>query len=225
MVARKPKRKSWFSERRSAMRVSIRFREERTTRHRGRFQFCAIIVCALVPSLASAANINIIDLTDSLSIAGTQFEFGFSSTVNNPTETITFQGSWISNGGTSGSGILYLVEPGTSLISDILRVTFECASLTGCQSTISGTFISDVTGNLGILPLGFTGIAETGTLQNVTGQFQNPANGAPVTLPANITIFAQSDVNETGEVPEPSSIYLITGGLALLASRLVRRRA
>jgi hypothetical protein len=207
------------------MRVGVPSPEHRSTRHRGRFAFLTIVVCALVPSLAPAANINIVDLTDSLSIAGTQFEFGFSATVTNPTETITFQGSWISNGGTSGSGIFYLVEPGTTIVSDILRVSFECASPTGCQASINGTFISDVTGTLGPLPAGFTGVAETGALQNVTGLFQNPANGAPVTLPANLTIFVQSDVNETGEVPEPSSISLLIGGLMLVGIRFVQRRS
>jgi len=179
------------------------------------------VLLALAPMVASAANINFIDLTDTLSVAGTQFEFGFTSSINQ--ETVTFQGSWISNGGTNGDGIVYLVEPGTMVISDILRVTFQCASLTGCQASISGTFISDITGTLGTLPAGFNGVAETGALQNVTGLLQNPANGAPVTLPANLTIFVQSDINETGEVPEPASIYLMIGGLVLLGGRLVWR--
>src|SRR5690348_16643068 len=117
------------------------------------------VLLALAPMVASAANINFIDLTDTLSVAGTQFEFGFTSSINQ--ETVTFQGSWISNGGTNGDGIVYLVEPGTMVISDILRVTFQCASLTGCQASISGTFISDITGTLGTLPAGFNGVAET----------------------------------------------------------------
>lgn len=207
------------------MRVGSDLPEKRATmRHCGGFQLLAMIVCALVPSLASAANINIIDLTDTLSIAGTQFDVTpFSSTINQ--ETVTFTGSWVSNGGTNGNGIVYLVEPGTSIISDILNVSFQCASLTGCQASINGTFMSDITGSLGTLPPGFTGVAETGALQNVTTLLQNPASGASVTLPANLTIFVQSDINETGEVPEPSSTILMIGGLVLLALRFVRQRA
>jgi hypothetical protein len=193
--------------------------------HRGMFQVLVVVLFALAPSLVPAANINFIDLTDTLSASGTQFEGGFTSSVNQ--ETITFTGSWLANAGTTGSGIVYLVEPGTNIISDILRVSFVCASPTGqaCNATITGSFESDVTGSLGTLPAGFTGIPETGALQNLTGLLQNPTTAAAVTLPANLTIFAQSDINETGEMPEPSSAgYLMIGGLALVGGWLIRRR-
>jgi hypothetical protein len=170
----------------------------------------------------SAANINFNDLTDTLSVNGTQFEGGFTSSVG--METISFQGAWMSNGGANGNGIVYLVDPGTTMVSDILRVSFQCASATGCQASISGTFISDVTGTLGPLPAGFTGIPETGALQGIGALLRDPATGAAVTLPANLTIFAQSDIGETGELPEPSSGYLMIGGLGLLGGWVLRRR-
>jgi hypothetical protein len=206
------------------MRVGFHSSEQKAfTRHHGRLPLLAVVVCALVPSLAPAANINFIDLTDTLSVAGTQFEGGFTSAINQ--ETITFQGSWISNGGTNGAGIVYLVDPGTTVVSDILRLTFQCASATGCMASTTGTFISDITGNLGTLPAGFNGVAETGALQNVTSLLQDPATGASVTLPANLTIFVQSDINESGDVPEPSFFYLVLGGVVLMGGRIVRRRA
>jgi hypothetical protein len=170
----------------------------------------------------SAANINFNDLTDTLSVAGTQFEGGFTSSVN--LETISFQGLWISSGGTNGSGIVYFVDPGTTIVSDILQVSFQCSNPSFCNASISGTFQSDITGTLGPLPAGFTGVPETGASQNVTGLLQNPTTGATVTLPGNLTIFAQSDIGETGELPEPSSGYLMIGGLGLLGGWVLRRR-
>jgi hypothetical protein len=190
-------------------------------RHSRRLQLLALAVCALVPGVTSAANINIMDLTDTLTVAGTQFEGGFSGSVSQ--ETVTLQGSWISNGGVNSTGILYLVEPNTNLVSDILRLTFTCDNPSGCMAGVTGTFQSDVTGNLGTLPAGFTGIPETGALQNVTNLLQNPATGATITIPANLTISVQSDVSETGEVPEPTTIGLTLVGLALLGGKSLRR--
>jgi len=175
-----------------------------------------LVLCALAPTLASAANINVNDLLDNITFAGSQFEFGFSSTVDSTGEGGNFSGSWISTGGTNGAGVVYLLDPGTLLVSDFLMVMFQCASLTGCQATINGRFVSDTTGNLGALPAGFTGVVETGTLQNVTGSFQDPVTHAQVTLPQNLTVFIASDVAESAEVPESASIYLLVGGLLLL---------
>jgi hypothetical protein len=182
------------------------------------------LVCALTPALALAANININDLTDTITVQNSQFEGGFTSNVAG--EDATFSGSWISNGGTTGSGIVYLLEPGTQLVSDSLTVNFGCTSASGCLATITGTFASDTTGNLGPLPAGFTGLVENGTLQNVTGAFQNPVTHAAVAIPQNLTIFIASDIVESAEVPEPSSIYLVIGGIALLllASRRKAKR-
>src|SRR5216117_3536577 len=105
------------------MRVGFHSPEQRTFTWRCiRVQLLALVACALVPSVASAANINFLDLTDTISVSGTQFEFGFGSTINQATETATFNGSWISNGGANGDGIVYFVEAGfPTLVSDILR--------------------------------------------------------------------------------------------------------
>jgi hypothetical protein len=182
------------------------------------------LVCALTPTLALAANININDLTDTITVQNSQFEGGFTSSVAG--EDATFSGSWISNGGTTGSGIVYLLEPGTQLVSDSLTVNFGCTSPTGCVATISGAFASDTTGNLGPLPAGFTGLVENGTLQNVTGAFQDPVTHAAVAIPQNLTILIASDIAESPEVPEPSSIYLVVSGIAalLLGSRRKAKR-
>jgi len=62
---------------------------DRLTSRCGRFQLLALVACALAPSVASAANINILDATDTLSVSGMQFEFGFSSTINQATESLS----------------------------------------------------------------------------------------------------------------------------------------
>jgi hypothetical protein len=110
-------------------------------------------------------------------------------------------------------GIVFL-EPGTDIISDVLMVhIFALLPLT--RSTFF-TFNSDPIITFGLNTTGFTRIEEDGTLQEVgtaLTPFKNNA-GAIVSLPFDIRVFVQSDVEP---IPGP----VVGAGLPGLAAACV----
>src|SRR5262249_33494979 len=150
-----------------------------------------LLALALMPSLVSAANISINDTFANETISVTwdnNFDAGgfcvngvcapssapgvlVIPEVSGP---IHFNGGWISNGGTpAGSATFYWLEPGSSLLSDRLDLTWTSQGGPG-PATIVGTFISDSETSLGFPPdscpsaLCFT-LPETGNFQELAG--------------------------------------------------------
>jgi hypothetical protein len=180
------------------------------------------------PQLAKAADIRIDDTDPSemLKVRCHFFELGFSVSgiplgcgsgaaeiLLPETGPITFAGSWIAPASPGGyHRTIYFVEgPGSSLISDIFE--FE-VHWDGGAGHISGMFVSDSSGPLGLLPAGVDPadiVVEV--YPSVTFSFDAP--------------FLTGGVSSDGEkpVPEPATLLLLGSGLSGIALRLRKKRA
>jgi hypothetical protein len=160
----------------------------------------AASLCALGLGNAKAANVNFIENGDVVTVTpDANFECGFQYSVNG--ETAHADACWITNSppGYAGAGDAYMVEPLVpglpAVISDKLHVEFNVGPAGDAQMSID--FVSDSENDPPeYAPAGWPVLEENGLLQNVNGIFVNAA-GAPMTLPANITIYVQSDLDPT----------------------------
>jgi len=163
-----------------------------------RVGLCLCFSAALfMPAMASAANFSIDDTlaNETIVVSGSQFDispFVGAGTFNETITGVTFSGSFVANSTTTGSGIIYWLEPGTNVVSD--RLNLSWSSPGGSTENISGTFVSDVgTGNLGTVPTTCTTASncfvrqETGTVQDLTTVFTN--------FPSNLTFQVGSDID------------------------------
>jgi hypothetical protein len=180
---------------------------------------CVAVVGAavLVASRTLAATIQINDLTDTISITGTNFDGGFTSSVTG--ESGSFSGTLVGSPDfVSWSGEVVLTEGNTDQISDILDASFRNNG--DGTLTVTGAFFSDAETSLGTANLSFPYLVEDGTLQVVNDFFfdsHGSISNSGLLFPPNLTIEVASD-----PAPEPSSMVLLGSGLVGLYA--VRRR-
>jgi hypothetical protein len=119
-----------------------------------------------------------------------------------------FHGQWINPSGTVPPAVqVAFLEPGTTIISDILYCQYTGSTL----STIDGFFISDTDSPGGLSPSLFVpGVPVTNW---------DESNGAFNFSAPFLTASANSDA---GDVPEPASLALIASGIVAV---IIRRRA
>ncbi|MCH7752577.1 MAG: PEP-CTERM sorting domain-containing protein [Planctomycetes bacterium] len=146
---------------------------------------------------------------------------GGSTTV--PGEVGTFTGSWfVISGGSPdpGSGIIYVVDPGTNIVSDIILAIWSTIVNPGFDTaTITVVLVSSPEGgNLGPLPATFAGLGvqETDGFFGIVGSFRDSTTSNLVSIPSNLGMHFGS------HVPEPSTWLL--GTLAAVGIIGARRR-
>ena len=158
----------------------------------------AVLVGSMITlsaGVASAAHLTIIDTESDVTVQPDgNFEFGFNAVQNNQHDW-SFNGSWISlSGSTGGSGIIYFVKPGTSILTDIYTLTW---TRSGNTATLSGRYESDNNGVIvsgRTIPPGFPTVdAPVSGNVDVLGLFRDPATGASVSLPSHITMIVSFD--------------------------------
>ena len=116
-----------------------------------------------------------------------------------------FHGQWINPTGTVPPAVqVAFLEPGTTIISDILYCEYQPGSL----SSINGFFISDTDSPGGLSPSLFVPGVPVTNWDEANGAFNFSAP------------FLQASANsDTGEVPEPASCGLIVLGIGALIGR------
>jgi hypothetical protein len=194
-----------------------------------RFYGLLLCACLLAPAAAHASAFFIDDTRadDQIVFTANDFEGGIfigatllQQGVNNPQSLsfpeaaaqgapiqYPFHGQWINPTGAVPPPVqVAFLEPGTTIISDILYVEYQQGSL----SSINGFFISDTDTPGGLSPSLFVpGVPVTNW---------DEANGAFNFSAPFLTGSANSDL----DVPEPASCWLIALGLGAL---VLRRRA
>jgi hypothetical protein len=164
-------------------------------------------------TLDSGITINANDFEGGLSINGAPFQIGLgvpaTGTFPETGMPITFDGSWVAAGGvTPGTFTTYFAEASDpTLVSDILHYTVENNPASGLAH-ISGSFQSDVSDDLGLVPAGIVPFIETGKDLDASQQ--------------NLTFLVASDVDAA--TPEPATISLLGVGVASLLGHAWRRR-
>jgi len=134
-----------------------------------------------------------------ITLQACQFELGITQPFNANScggitvsgETITFEGGWLVNRGGSpdpGSGVLYITDPCTGKVSDIVTASWSTQVRGGFdRSRITVTLQSSPDGaDLGVVPAGFTGISIR--TFDIQASFQDPTTAARVNIPTNLGI-------------------------------------
>jgi hypothetical protein len=196
------------------------------------------LLVAVAPAMA--ANINFTEGTTETVTATPDANFEGGVTCSSLIEYGTCDGRFISNTpNASGTSWAYMLEPGNSeWISDIIKAVFERDTVSGGMHIVVEFFSDGVNladpgtaggteNNLGTVsspalgpgPVGGIsgGLIEDGTVQGLTGLFD------PI-LPANITIFAQSDATADAPAPAPAPATLALLGLGLAGVGWSRRK-
>jgi hypothetical protein len=116
-----------------------------------------------------------------------------------------FHGQWINPTGTVPAAVqVAFLEPGTTIISDILYCQYSGSTL----SSIEGFFISDTDSPGGLSPSLFVPGVPVTNWDEANGAFNFSAP------------FLEASANsDAGEVPEPASCGLIALGLGVLIGR------
>jgi hypothetical protein len=165
-------------------------------------------------TLETGIQITANDFEGGLSINGAPFQLGLgapaSGTFPETTTPITFAGTWIAAGGvTPASQTVYFAEAANpTLVSDILHYDVAVDPTSGLAH-ITGSFLSDVSDDLGTVPAGIMPFIETG----------KPLDASQ----PNLTFLVASDVDSTA-TPEPATISLLGMGVASLLGHAWRRR-
>ena len=181
------------------------------------------LVCTVGLGTAQASNLLAFEVGDVATFVAdanwdrTPFTFTSSG------ESATGSGAYLAATTATGSALVVLTEPGGGN-SDWLELIYSGPG--GLQvETVQALWRSDSDpGGLPALPTGVTPqfLLETGGIQDVTALLAASATASGFAFPSNLTVQVQSDV---ADVPEPSSLVLLSIGIAGLGGLgMVRRR-